>query len=434
MSAPISPFVSAALAAPLPPSSLSWLNDARRDNLNHFARIGLPDTRVEAWKYTSLRALARRHFIQGDGQADQRVIDAPLLTFAGLEGPQLTFVNGLFRADLSHLSNLPAGLTLQPLSQALVAGNSQALHFALSRRYDTRVEAFASLNAAYATDGVVLRAAAGVKVAMPIQLVFVSAKAEDELLWHARNVIVLGDHAELTLIERHVGQGGARQLGTLGSELLLNDCSKLQHVLVQDAAPETSLIQHHNMCLGRQAQHHLHVLQLGGALVHHMLQAKLEGERAHLDTRGVFVPQRRQHIDTQLTIHHQAARSVSSARWHGVADGRGRGVFRGAIKVAPGADGSDASLYNKNLLLSPDAEIDTRPELEIYADEVQAAHGATVGDLDENTLFYLRSRGIHRDQARGLLTTAFCHVVLDDLPDKGLREQLCALLSARLAP
>jgi Fe-S cluster assembly protein SufD len=141
------------------------------------------------------------------------------------------------------------------------------------------------------------------------------------------------------------------------------------------------------------------------------------------------MPRGRQHIDTQLAIRHQALNTASDSVWRGVADQRGRGVFRGAILVAPGADGSDASLSNKNLLLSGQAEIDTKPELEIYADEVKAAHGATVGQLDERALFYLRSRGIPQAEARALLTAAFCRAVLDDLPNAALREHLAGLLA-----
>jgi Fe-S cluster assembly protein SufD len=144
------------------------------------------------------------------------------------------------------------------------------------------------------------------------------------------------------------------------------------------------------------------------------------------------MPHGRQHIDTQLAIRHQALNTTSTSNWRGVASDRARGVFRGAIVVAPGADGSDASLTNKNLLLSPSAEIDTKPELEIYADEVKAAHGATVGQLDERSLFYLRSRGIPLGEARALLTAAFCRAVLDDLPDGTLREHLSKLLVAQL--
>lgn len=425
------PFVAATLAPPPPSSGIGWLDEARRENLAAFAAAGLPDTRVEAWKYTALRALSQRSFIHGDAQAATREVDPAAFALPGLDGPRLVFVNGVFRGDLSDLSSLPGGLALKPLSQALVH-DAEPLRFALARRYRERGDAFAQLNAAQAVDGVVLRVAAGMKIEAPVRLVFVGAAADVELAWHLRNVIELGEGAELTLVEQHVGSGAARQLGTLVTDMVLRDGARLRHTVSQDAAAEATLVHRHALQLGAQAQALLHVLELGGALVRHDLQAELTGNGARLDTRGVFVPRGRQHTDTQLAIRHQALNTTSSSTWRGVADGRARGVFRGAILVAPGADGSDARLNNKNLLLSGSAEIDTKPELEIYADEVQATHGATVGQLDERALFYLRSRGIPLVEARTLLTTAFCRAVLDDLPDVALREHLADLLAARL--
>jgi Fe-S cluster assembly protein SufD len=166
--------------------------------------------------------------------------------------------------------------------------------------------------------------------------------------------------------------------------------------------------------------------------VRHDLHAELRGDEARFDTRGVFVLRGRQHIDTQLSIRHQALNTASESIWRGVADERSRGVFRGAIVVAQGADGADASLSNKNLLLSSLAEIDTKPELEIYADEVKAAHGATVGQLDERALFYLRSRGLPQAEARALLTAAFCRAVFALLPNETLRDHFSDALLAHL--
>ena len=429
-SAPL-PLVASLLDAPLPASGIAWLDAARQENREAFAVSGLPDTRVEAWKYTGLRALGQRQFVRGDADAQTRVVDASTLVLPGVDGPRLVFVNGVFRADLSALDAMPAGLTLQPLSQAL-RGDVEPLRFVLSRHYREAGDAFAQINAANAIDGVVLRVAANMKIAAPVQLIFVGASADADLVWHARNVIELGEGAELNLVEQHLASGEQTHLATLVSDIELREGARLHHVVLQNAAIGTSLVRRSSLRLHARAHAALHVLELGGALVRHDLQAELIGDGAQLDTRGVFMPHGRQHIDTQLAIRHQALDTVSTSTWRGVANDRARGVFRGAIVVAPGADGSDASLGNKNLLLSPSAEIDTKPELEIYADEVKASHGATVGQLDERSLFYLRSRGIPLAEARALLTAAFCRAVLDDLPNDVLREHLSALLVAQL--
>lgn len=428
MSQPASlPLVESLLEAPLPPSGVAWLDAARRENLDAFAASGLPDTRVEAWKYTALGALGQRRFVTVDIAAPAMAVDAASLVLPGVDGPRLVFVNGVFQAELSQLGNLPAGLTLQPLSRAL-ADDAEPLRFSLSRHYREPGDAFARINAARARDGVVLRVADHAEIAAPVQLVFVAAAAAADLAWHVRNVIELGEGAVLDLVEHHVASGEPTQLATLVSEIELREGARLQHTVLQNAAAGTYLIRRSGLRLHAQAQATLHVLELGGALVRHDLKADLVGNGAQLHTRGVFMPHGRQHIDTQLAIRHQALNTASDSTWRGVASDRARGVFRGAIVVAPGADGSDASLGNKNLLLSPAAEIDTKPELEIHADEVKAAHGATVGQLDERSLFYLRSRGIPLAEARALLTVAFCRAVLGDLRNDPLREHLSALL------
>ncbi len=437
MSQPASlPLVESLLDAPLPASGIAWLDAVRHENRAAFAAGGLPDTRVEAWKYTALRGLGQRRFARGDDSATSRAVAASVFALPGVVGPRLVFVNGAFRADLSALDALPAGLTLQPLSQAL-RGDAEPLRFALSRPAligdaGEVGDAFTRINAASAVDGVALRVAAGVKVAAPVQLVFVGAAADVELAWHLRNLIELGEGAELNLIEQHVSDAESAQLATVVSDIELREGARLHHTVLQNIAIATSLIRRSSVRLHARAHAMLHVLELGGALVRHDLRAELVGDGARFDTRGVFMPHGRQHIDTQLAIRHQALNATSTSTWRGVANDRARGVFRGAIVVAPGADGSDASLSNKNLLLSPSAEIDTKPELEIHADEVKAAHGATVGQLDERSLFYLRSRGIPLTEARALLTAAFCRAVLDDLPSEALRDYLSGLLVAQL--
>ena len=421
----------AAAQARLPGSDIGWLDAARRENLDAFLATGLPDTRMEAWKYTALRALGQRRFAPGDAQAATRDVDATAFALPGIDGPTLTFVNGVFRADLSRVDVLPAGLSLQPLSQAL-RGDAEPLRFALSRHYREGGDVFARLNAALAGDGVVLRVAAGAKVAQPVHLLFVGTPAEGDLAWHVRHVIELGEGAELSLVEHHAGSADQQHLGTQVADIVLRKGAQLRQVTLQNAAHGSTLVRHDSVQLDEEAQASLYVLELGGSLVRHDLHVTLAGDRSKLDTRGVFVLNGRQHIDTQLAIRHQALNTTSASVWRGVADGRSRGVFRGAIVVAEGADGSDASLSSKNLLLSTQAEIDTKPELEIYADEVKAAHGATVGQLDERSLFYLRSRGIPLAEARSMLTAAFCRAVFESLSDEDLREHLNHQLMAHL--
>lgn len=413
--------------ASLPGADLGWLAEARRTQLDAFLRDGLPGIRNEAWKYTALRALERHAFAHGDAQAGSRDVGADALSLPGVDGPRLVFVNGVFRADLSRLDELPAGLDIRPLSQAL-AENPEPLRFFLTRDWQHQADAFARLNAALASDGIVLRVQADCHVEQPIQVVHVGAAAEAEMAWHARSIIEVGEGASLKLVEQHVASGNHAHLGTLVCDTVLREGAALDWVMLQDASPKATLVRRHVLRQDAHSTARIHALELGGKLVRNDIDAELRGEGSRLDTRGVFLPHARQHLDTHLDIRHAATHTAGESLWRGVADQGGHGVFHGQIIVDPGADGTDASLYNKNLLLSDKATIDTQPVLEIYADEVMANHGATVGQLDEKALFYMRSRGIDKDKARNLLTAAFCREVLATLDNEALREHLDSLL------
>ncbi len=413
--------------AALPGSGLAWLDSARRAQLDVLLRDGLPDTHNEVWKYTALRALERHGFVQGDGHAATHPVDEDILALPGVDGPRVVFVNGACRTDLSHCEALPDGLHIEPLSRAL-ADNPEPLRFFLTRDWERSSDAFARLNAAFAGDGVVLRVAAGARIGVPIHIVHVGAPADTPLAWHARSIIEVGEGATVHLVEHYTASGDNAHLGTLVSDVVVREHGTLDWVMLQNAAPKTTLIRRHSLHQDAHSSVRIHALERGGKLARNDIEADLRGDGAELVTRGVFLPHARQHLDTHLDFHHVALNTRSDSLWRGVADAGGRGVFHGQIIVEPGADGSDGALYNKNLLLSPNAEIDTQPVLEIYADEVKAEHGATVGQLDERALFYLRSRGIAEDVARGLLTVAFCHVALDSLDNAALREHLKTLL------
>jgi len=428
-----SPFVRAALeaAGDLPDSGIAWLDVARRENLQAFAEGGLPEGRNEAWKYTPLRALSQRAFALADRSAAAGVaVDPALFALPGVDGARIVFVDGAYRADLSLLD--AEGIELAPLSAAL-SSQPEPLRFALASRYRRGAsDAFVHLNAALATDGFVLRVAEGAAVSRPVHIVHVSSGGQADTAWHVRLLVEVGRGATADIVEHFVAAGDATQLGTVVSDIVLREGARLGLVVLQDASPAITLVRREQIRIDAGAEATLHVLELGGGLVRHELHADLDGDKARFDSRGVFALAGRQHVDTQLEIRHKARDTASDALWRGIADGRSRGVFRGAILVAEGADGADAALSNKNLLLSGMAEIDTKPELEIYADEVKAAHGATIGQLDERSLFYLRSRGIPLAEARSLLTLAFCRAALESLPNDALREYLGERLVAHL--
>ena len=276
-----------------------------------------------------------------------------------------------------------------------------------------------------------LRVAPGACIDSRIHLVFAGVPAEP-LAWNLRVVVDLGEDSALTLVEHHAGAEGEAHVGNVVSQTYLARGARLDLLQLQAAAETSTRIRRSAFRVESDAALHLRTLELGSALARHDLVVELTGDRARLTSRGVFAARARQHLDTHVDVRHRARDTTSDLVWRGIASGRARGILHGAITVEAGADGADASLDTKNLLLSEQAEIDVQPVLVIHADEVKAAHGATVGQLDERALFYLRTRGIPAAEARTLLTLAFCRVAIDSLENTALREHVDALLLERL--
>jgi Fe-S cluster assembly protein SufD len=415
------------MAALLDSLALAFDGDAtRRAALDDALRDGLPGARSERWKYTPLRALERREF--GSPPALPATIDEALVKV--IPAPRLVFVNGRFDAMHSD-AELPPGVSLAPLSQVLRDGDARDGNF-LQRRFERADEPFARLNAALADEGVVLRIDAGVQVATSIHLVFIGAPADGDLAWHARHLVELRAGASAIVLEHHIASGEHAHLANALTHVHLGIGARLLHARIQDESARATLMSRTDAVLARDADYQRVDLELGGGLSRHELNARLEGDRARLSANGVLLGSGRRHVETRLALEHIARDTRCNLLWRGLAAGRARCVFHGGIVIHPGADGSDAMLSNKNLLLDEGAEIDTQPVLEIHADEVKAAHGATVGQLDPTAMFYLRSRGLPEAQARRLLTGAFCREVVAGF-DPRLRDSLDSRLDRALA-
>lgn len=403
----------------------------RREALDAALRDGLPGPRSEAWKYTPLRALERRAFVP----ASQAVTDTDALAaaLADIPFPRMVFVDGRHDGTHSDIASLPAGIDAQPLSRLLRTNEPRDANF-LGRRYQGADEVFAVVNAALSEEGAVVRVenAAG-DTTVTLHLVFVASGTAQESGVHLRHCIDLRNDAALHLVEHHIALGEHRGLANHVAHVHLGQRARLTHVRVQAEAEGASAFARTDAVLARGADYRRTDLELGAALSRHELNVRLEGEGATLNANGVLFADGKRHLDTRLGIEHIARDTSCALLWRGLGADRGRAVFHGGIVIREGADGANANLSNKNLLLSAQAEIDTQPVLVIHADEVQAAHGATVGQIDPTALFYLRTRGLPEAEARALLTAAFCREVLAGIDDVALRESLTALLDAHLA-
>jgi len=381
---------------------------ARGKLLAGIMQDGLPHPRSEAWKYTSLRTLERRSFTApSDTIAD---FDATLLE--GIPAPRLVFVNGHFDAAHSDTSSLPAGVQFENATPA----------FNPAHIPETTDAVFFRLNAVLATSGIILKVAPDTTLPVPLHLVTIGTETGTDHAWHLRHRLEIASGAEIQLIQYHLSSGAHRHLDNSVLELYLAESARLTHTRIQAGSDGESCFLRTEGELQAQAEYVRVDLELGGGLIRHELAVKLIGDGASLTANGVLPATGRRHIETRLEIEHHARDTRCNLNWRGIASGRGRVVFHGGITIHSGADGSEAALSSKNLLLSENAEIDTQPVLVIHADEVQAAHGATVGQLDADALFYLRARGIPLAQARQLLTAAFVREPLLPLADSALHE------------
>lgn len=372
------------------------LAEPARDLIDDFAR-GDARAREESWRYSrnALRALSQQPFVAADPDAELPESLREAFDWPGTRGRRVVIVNGAVCARHSDYGRLGASVT---------AGQTGGDVYAI--RIDGEIDE-------------------------PIHVVHVSLPSAQPSRWQTEvEIVVAGGRA--CVVEQHLGAPGALVLGAVHRRLRLAERTRLDFVSLCELPESAALYRHLDAQVGAGATLSAAHVVLGGRLQRLDFTVDLAGERARLDSRGVFALRGREHADTQLDVRHAARDTACDVVWRGVADARARGIFRGAITVAEGADGSDAQLSNKNLLLSPAAEIDTQPALEIHADEVKAAHGATVGQLDERALFYLRSRGIPLTEARRMMVAAFCREVLAGIADASLRASVDARLDAWL--
>ncbi|HZR73798.1 Fe-S cluster assembly protein SufD [Bradyrhizobium sp.] len=395
---------------------------------DRFAAAGLPHSRVEAWKYTDLRRLmadAKPLACAPDAAARAGAAGTGSL-FTGLGFRRLVIVDGSFIPELSDLADVESGLTIQTMASAFARDD-----FVQAQRLSPAADGgvAVSLNAALAADGVAIEIAPGTKVERPIHLAFVTTT---ESAAFVKSLVVIGDSARATLVESHEGPDGCGYQVNSLLELLVGDRSVVEHIKViqeGDAALHVGTLL---ATVGAQAVVRKFGLVTGGAVVRNELTLRLAGEGATVAAHGASLLAGRQHADTTLLVDHQAPHGESREIFKAVIDDEARAVFQGKITVQPGAQKTDGKMMARGLLLSDTAEFDCKPELEIFADDVQCGHGSTTGALDGELKFYLQARGIPEKQAEALLIHAFVGEVFETVAHDGSRDALLAAMTAWL--
>ena len=412
-------------AAGLPAPEL--LQDLRQRGRESFAALGLPSRRQEEWRFTRLKGIEEEIFQPPDVVASRidispwRVSDAHLLVF----------IDGIFSPDVSEVSDLPDGVVVSNLVLA-TASNSKAVSEHLGSLAGLERHPFAALNTALVADGAFIHLPAGVEMERPIQLVFVSGSEGRPTLSAPRILIVAEAASRATVVEQYLGDGGA-SLSCPVSEIVLAEDAVLDHVVVQEEEISAHHLAVRQIRLAAASRYSAQTLSLGGALTRSDIGVVLDGEGIEASLDGLYLADGAQQADTHLTVRHARPNCNSHQLYKGILAGSARAVFNGRIIVDQDAQKTDANQSNRNLLLSDNATVHSNPQLEIFADDVRCTHGSTVGRLDEEAVFYLRSRGIARDEAIRLLTLAFAGEVLERVPVEELRKRLENVIASRLA-
>jgi Fe-S cluster assembly protein SufD len=416
------------VAVALPGAGVPWLAQLRRTALDSFAARGFPTRHDEEWKYTSVAAFERQAFAATvERAADARA--AALAASCALDGggPVLVFHNGRHAPELSSAGALPAGVTLASLADTLNRVPEKLEPYLTDAQRNT---AFGALNTAFMADGAYLHLGRGVALDAPVHLLFIATGGGGA--HHARNVIVAEDGAQATVIEHYAGIDGAAYFTNVVTDVFAAGNAQVAHYKLQQEADSAFHVADIHAAQQRDSRFESHSFSLGAALARNDIGAVFDAPGCEAVLNGLYLAGGQQHVDHHTRIDHRTPHGTSREYYRGVLDGQAHAVFNGKVIVRPGAQKTNASQTNHNLLLSREAEIDTKPELEIYADDVKCNHGATVGQLDEAQLFYLRSRGIDAAVARSLLVHAFAHDVIERIRVASLRTRLEQILLTRL--
>ncbi|MGF1731810.1 Fe-S cluster assembly protein SufD [Photobacterium kasasachensis] len=422
---------------------LSWLQQLQDNALESFTAQGLPGSREESWKYTRLTQIEQVEFAPSGQNAgagasyNVRPDDIPLCA----DSLRLVFIDGIFAPALSSLNDLPNGLLLCNIAQGLNR-HTHLLSSALGTVTEHNNHPFAALNTMFMADGVLLQVMQGCKVQMPIHCLFYTTDADRPVMYSPRLLLLAEDNTEVTVIEHYLGNSNGRlhyqhqnselHLTNALTEVVLGRDATLHHYKLQCESDKTCHVAGMHVEQQQSSQFYSHNISLGACLARNDICIKLAKEGAGCHLHGAYCIANKQHVDFHTQIDHLVANCHSNELYKGVIQDKARAVFNGMVVVHPEAQYSDAQLINKNLLLSAKAEVDTKPELQIYADDVKCSHGATVGQLDPAALFYLQSRGISKEDAQSLLITAFISDILQTVAPLSVREFIEPPLRAQL--
>ncbi len=407
------------------------LVELRASGLSQFEAQGFPSTRLEAWRGTNVAPIARTEFTLADGTAHGLTRDK-LEPFLVPECSELVFVGGRLSAELSRTEALPEGVFAGSLAEALESMPEVVLAH-LGRHVDGGEHPFVALNSAYLADGAFVYVPRGVVVERPLHLLFLSSTGGGEpTVSYPRNLLVAEENSQVTVLESYCGITGETYFTCPVTEIVGGPASVIDHYKLEQESIDAFHVAFQKVYLERAANFFSHSISHGGALVRNDIQAMLDAEGIECTLNGLYLTRGKQRVDNQMRVDHAKPNCNSYELYKGVLEGRSKAVFNGRIYVHEDAQKTDAKQSNRNLLLSEGALVQSNPQLEIFADDVRCTHGSTTGELDDEAIFYLRSRGIGEEAAKSLLVYAFAAEVLAEIRLDRVRKDLEEFLFTRL--
>jgi len=414
-------------------SQPKWLAPVRKAGIASFADQGFPTLHDEDWRFTNVAPIAKLNFqlakeISVNG-AETKLIDES--AFKKLPGHRLVFVNGFFCAKLSSIKPVSGGVRIENLSAAL-AKDSTLIEKHLGKYARTASNTFAALNQAFFTDGAFIFVPQGVEVAEPVQLIYISSAKNSGEVILPRNLVIAEANSKLTVVESYISTGNVAYFTNAVTEILAGDNAAVEHIKLQDEAADAFHIATIAGEFGRASNVTVHSFALGAKLSRTNIRTKLAGEGLECILNGLYLTKDEQLADHYMIVEHAQPHCASHEYFNGILDDKSKGVFHGRILVQQIAQKTDAKQTNKNLLLSDEATADTKPQLEIYADDVKCTHGATIGQLNDESIFYLRSRGLDAETAKRMLIHAFAGEIIERIKCEPARELIDKLVWDRL--
>ena len=421
-------------AGTLPAAGTPWL-DASRDKAKAIlADIGLPTAQLEDWKYTNTRSITRSRFdpvLRSESWSEAAVIEQ--LQIPELQSHRLVFADGIFVSEFSNTADLPRGVRVMSMAQ-LLQTEPEYLKSALGSALPESPHGFTAMNSSFMLDGAFVEIGSEVILDKPIELLFISACSGKDRLGLPRNLVLCRSGSSATVVERYLSATKSRSLTNVVTEMGLDSNAKLSHYRVEDESADSNHVGGLFAQQDQSSRLDACSVVVGGGLVRNDVLVNLNAPGSAVDLTGLYLGRGRSHVDNHTHVVHHTPDGTSRENYKGILDDRSRAVFHGRITVGPGAQQTDSEQSNQNLLLSRDAEVDTKPQLEIYADDVKCAHGVTVGQLEDNAVYYLRTRGVGEDEARKMLTLAFASDILAKIEQPTLMGHLEHFVSDLLSP